>query len=58
MDGLRGVSVPVYTPDDEFLGSLAVFGPTSRFTDDYVHDELPTRLRDKAGEIRITLAYG
>jgi len=44
MDGLRGVSVPVYTPDDEFLGSLAVFGPTSRFTDDYVHDELPTRL--------------
>lgn len=58
MAGLRGVSVPVYTPDDEFLGSLAVFGPTSRFTDDYVHDDLPTRLRDKAGEIRITLAYG
>ncbi|ELY64997.1 IclR family transcriptional regulator [Natrinema versiforme] len=58
MDGLRGVAVPVYTPDDEFLGSLAVFGPTSRFTDEYVHDDLPTRLRDKAGEIRVTLAYG
>lgn len=58
MDGLRGVAVPVYTPDDEFLGSLAVFGPTSRFTDDDVHDDLPTRLRDKAGEIKVTLAYG
>ncbi|MDF9747539.1 IclR family transcriptional regulator [Natrinema salsiterrestre] len=58
MEGLRGVSVPVYTPDEDFLGSLSVFGPTSRFTDDYVHDELPTRLRDKAGEIRVTLAYG
>ncbi|QCW04607.1 IclR family transcriptional regulator [Natrinema pallidum] len=58
MEGLRGVAVPVYTPDDDFLGSLAVFGPTSRFTDDYVHDELPTRLRNKAGEIKVTLAYG
>ena len=58
MDGLRGVAVPVYTPDDEFLGALAAFGPTSRFTDEYVHDDLPTRLRDKAGEIRVTLAYG
>jgi DNA-binding IclR family transcriptional regulator len=58
MEGLRGVSVPVYTPDEDFLGSLSVFGPTSRFTDEYVHDDLPTRLRDKAGEIRVTLAYG
>ncbi len=58
MDGLRGVAVPVYTPDDEFLGGLGVFGPTSRFTDECVHDELPTRLRDKAGEIKVTLAYG
>ncbi|WP_408959685.1 IclR family transcriptional regulator [Natrinema sp. 74] len=58
MDGLRGVAVPVYTPDDEFLGALAAFGPTSRFTDEYVHDDLRTQLRDKAGEIRVTLAYG
>ncbi|WP_254527871.1 IclR family transcriptional regulator [Natrinema gelatinilyticum] len=57
MDGLRGVAVPVYTPDDDFLGGLSVFGPTSRFTDDYVHDNLPTRLGDKAGEIKVTLAY-
>ncbi|SEQ91260.1 IclR family transcriptional regulator [Natrinema salaciae] len=58
MEGLRGVAVPVYTPADDFLGSLAVFGPTSRFTDEYVHGELPTTLRDKAGEIKVTLAYG
>lgn len=58
MDGLRGVAVPVYTPDDEFLGSLGVFGPTSRFTDEYVEDDLSGRLRDKAGEIKVTLAYG
>ncbi|WP_436347124.1 IclR family transcriptional regulator [Natronorubrum sp. FCH18a] len=58
MDGLRGVAVPVYTPDDELLGALGVFGPTSRFKGEYLHDELPNRLWDKAGEIRVTLAYG
>ncbi|NUC73553.1 IclR family transcriptional regulator [Haloterrigena sp. SYSU A558-1] len=58
MDGLRGVAVPVYTPDDDLLGALGVFGPTSRFKDEALHEELPTRLRDKADEIRVTLAYG
>ncbi|ELY58685.1 IclR family transcriptional regulator [Natronolimnohabitans innermongolicus] len=58
MEGMGGVAVPVFTPDDELLGALAVFGPASRFTGEYVHDELPDRLRDKAGEIRVTLAYG
>ncbi|SEH17277.1 transcriptional regulator, IclR family [Natronorubrum sediminis] len=58
MDGLCGVAVPVYTPADELLGSLGVFGPTSRFKDEYIHDDLLNRLRDKAGEIRVTLAYG
>ncbi|QLG50188.1 IclR family transcriptional regulator [Natrinema halophilum] len=57
MDGLRGVAVPVYTPDGDFLGGLAAFGPTSRLTDAHVHDDLLTRLRDKAGEIKVTLAY-
>lgn len=58
MDGLCGVAVPVYTPEDELLGSLGVFGPTSRFKDEYIHGDLLNRLRDKAGEIRVTLAYG
>ncbi|WP_339104933.1 IclR family transcriptional regulator [Haloterrigena salinisoli] len=58
MDGLRGVAVPVYTPDDDLLGALSVFGPTSRFKDATVHEELPARLRDRADEIRVTLAYG
>ena len=58
MDGLFGVAVPVYTPDDELLGSLGLFGPTSKFTDDYLHDDLVNRLWDKAGEIKVTLAYG
>ncbi len=57
MDGLAGVAVPVYTPEDDCLGGLGVFGPTSRFGEEYVHEELPSRLRDKAGEIRVTLAY-
>ncbi|WP_137291313.1 IclR family transcriptional regulator [Natronorubrum halophilum] len=57
MDGLSGVAVPVYTPDDELLGSLGVFGPASRFNGEFIHDELPDRLWDKAGEIRVTLAY-
>lgn len=58
MDGLFGVAVPVYTPDDELLGSLGLFGPTSRFTEEYIHDDLVDRLWDKAGEIKVTLAYG
>lgn len=58
MDGLFGVAVPVYTPEDELLGSLGLFGPTSRFTDEYLHDDLINRLWDKAGEIKVTLAYG
>jgi DNA-binding IclR family transcriptional regulator len=58
MDGLFGVGVPVYTPEDELLGSLGLFGPTSRFTDEYLHDDLINRLWDKAGEIKVTLAYG
>ncbi|WP_306055901.1 IclR family transcriptional regulator [Natronococcus wangiae] len=57
MDGLCGVAVPVHTPDDELLGALGLFGPASRFTED-VHEEFVNRLRDKAGEIRVTLAYG
>lgn len=58
MDGLRGVAVPVYTPEDDLLGALGVFGPASRFKDAYVHEELPNLLWDKAGEIKVTLAYG
>lgn len=58
MEGLCGVSVPIYTPDDELLGALGVFGPASRFRDEFVHEELPNRLWDKAGEIKVTLAYG
>lgn len=58
MDGLFGVAVPVYTPDDDLLGSLGLFGPTSKFTDDYLHGDLVNRLWDKAGEIKVTLAYG
>ncbi|MFC4541306.1 IclR family transcriptional regulator [Halosolutus amylolyticus] len=58
MNGLRGVAVPVYTPDDELLGALGTFGPTSRFKDEYVRTDLVDRLRDKAGEITVTLAYG
>jgi DNA-binding IclR family transcriptional regulator len=58
MDGLFGVGVPVYTPEDELLGSLGLFGPTSQFTDEYLHDDLIDRLWDKAGEIKVTLAYG
>jgi IclR family transcriptional regulator, KDG regulon repressor len=58
MNGLRGVAVPVYTPEDELLGALGLFGPTSRFTDERIHGEFVDRLRDKAGEVRVTLAYG
>lgn len=58
MDGLFGVAVPVYTPEEDFLGALGVFGPGSRFTEEYIHEDIVDRLWDKAGEIKVTLAYG
>lgn len=58
MDGLCGIAVPIYTPDEELLGALALFGPTSRFRDEYIHEDFAKKLWDKAGEIKITLAYG
>lgn len=57
MDGLRAVAVPVYTPEDDLLGSLSVFGPTSRFKQEFMHEELPHLLRDKASEVKVQLAY-
>lgn len=57
MEGLRAVAVPVYTPSDELLGSLSVFGPTSRFKDDLLHEKLPGQLWDKANEVKVRLAY-
>lgn len=58
MIGLCGVSVPVHTPDGELLGALSLFGPASRFNDESRRADLVDRLQDKAGEIRVTLAYG
>lgn len=57
MAGLRATAVPVFDPDDELLGSLSVFGPTSRFKDDDLHAKLPELLRDKADEVKVDLAY-
>lgn len=58
MSGLCGAAVPVYTPDDDLLGALGLFGPASRFKERSVRNKLVDRLRDKAGEIKVTLAYG
>lgn len=58
MEGLFGVAVPVYTPDDDLLGSLGLFGPRSRFSEEYIQETVLDRLWDKAGEVRVTLAYG
>jgi IclR family KDG regulon transcriptional repressor len=58
MDGLRAVAVPVYSPEeDDLLGSLSVFGPTSRFKHEFMHEKLPGLLKDKASEVKVRLAY-
>lgn len=58
MSGLCGAAVPVFTPDDDLLGALGLFGPASRFKDKSIRDDFVNRLQDKAGEIKVTLAYG
>jgi hypothetical protein len=57
MDGLRAVAVPVSTAAEYLLGSLAVFGPTSRFKDEFVQEELPGVPQDKPSEVKVRLAY-
>jgi DNA-binding IclR family transcriptional regulator len=57
MDGLRAVALPVSTAAEYLLGSLAIFGPTSRFKDEFVQEELPGVLQDKPSEVKVRLAY-
>lgn len=59
MEGLREVGRRVKNPDGSVLGAIAVFGPTYRFQNDRIDDEIPKILKDVtlSLETRIEEAY-
>ena len=54
--GLRCVAAPVIK-DDEVLGSISVSGPTKRFNDESVIDELAGLVQDTSRVIEINATY-
>lgn len=57
MEGIRAVAVPVLDRDDHPLGSLSVFGPTNRITDDRFRETLPQKLKQAANVVEINMNY-
>ena len=57
IEGLRAVSVPVKINEDELIGAISVSGPSHRFREDRLHDELPNLLLGVANEIELKYTY-
>ncbi|QKY18677.1 IclR family transcriptional regulator [Halorubrum sp. CBA1229] len=54
--GLRCISVPVGS-DDTILGAVSVSGPSSRFNQDRLHEELPKLMKNTANVIELNTKY-
>ncbi|WP_254274491.1 IclR family transcriptional regulator [Haloarcula marina] len=54
--GLRCVAAPVKN-DDTVLGAISVTGPSSRFTDDVLHDELSESVQRAANVIEVNTKF-
>lgn len=51
VDGLREVGRRVEGPDGRLLGAIAIIGPTYRFTDERLTEELPARLTAQVDDL-------
>mgnify|MGYP002760589363 FL=1 len=54
--GLRCISAPV-GGDDTILGAVSVSGPSSRFNQDRLHEELPKLMKNTANVIELNSKY-
>jgi len=55
--GLSAVAMPIRDEKDEVLGSISISGPTHKFSDDWLEDELPDLLRGSVNEIELKLQH-
>lgn len=56
-DGLRAVGVPISDGDDGVLGGISIAGPTNRFDDERLHEDLPSYLLGMTNELELRIAY-
>jgi len=57
LNGVRSVAVPVTDTEDGVVGAVTVYGPASRFQDDYFTSTLPEQLRQTANVIEVNYSY-
>ncbi|MFC7231646.1 IclR family transcriptional regulator [Saliphagus sp. GCM10025308] len=55
-EGIRGVEVPILTPDDEILGSIGLTGPVNRFDATQITEYI-TLLEEKATVVKLRTVY-
>lgn len=55
--GYCGIAAPVRPGTGDVLGALAVGGPVSRFTGDFVNEELPGHLLDVVNEFELEIEF-
>jgi DNA-binding IclR family transcriptional regulator len=55
--GVRGVAAPILNYEDRVVGALIISGPTSRFGDDRIRDELVPLVIAEAQEISAKLGH-
>lgn len=55
-EGIRSVSVPILTPEEEILGAIGVTGPTNRFEVETM-SRYVTLLQEKSNIIKLQTVY-
>jgi DNA-binding IclR family transcriptional regulator len=55
--GIRGIAVPIATDDLPYVGSIMTYGPTNRFPDERLQEELPDKLLQLKNVVKFNLDY-
>lgn len=56
-EGMRGIGVPVVSEPDDVVAAIGLYGPTNRFTDSMLQNELPQQVLEVANIIQVNLTY-
>lgn len=57
MEGMRGVAAPVSSSRERMHGSIGLYGPTNRLTDQLFYEEYPQQILEAANVIQVSLNY-
>lgn len=55
--GIRSIGVPIISDDSIVMGSIGIYSPVNKLTDDTFHEEFPDLLLRKANIIEININY-